>query len=308
MPVLIAYIFVVLIWGTTPLAIVWSNGSGHFMVAVLSRMLLALVVALVINTLLGRRLFDRPGAVWVYLFASLGIFPNMPLVYYSAQFIPSGLIAVIFALSPFVTGVLSAIILKDNPFNRQRLCALVLAVVGLGVIFRSQLTLDPGAAIGIAGILGSCVLFSTSSVLLKAQRTSVDAFNQTTGSLLVAMPGLIAFLVVGRCPHAGVTHSGGGGDCLFSAVRFAVGLYAVLFRIVAVVAIGGVFDYVNNADTGPKQRCAVSGRAPECTGLCWHIFSVIGAGDLPRYYPFFTPSKACLELVRHIGAARLARL
>ena len=200
MPVLIAYILVVLIWGTTPLAIVWSNGSGHFMTAVLSRMLLALVVALVINALLGRRLFDRPGAVWVYLFASLGIFPNMPLVYYSAQFIPSGLIAVIFALSPFVTGVLSAFILKDNPFNRQRLCALVLAVLGLGVIFRSQLALDEGAAIGIAGILGSCVLFSTSSVLLKAQRTSVDAFNQTTGSLLFAMPGLLAFWWLADAP------------------------------------------------------------------------------------------------------------
>ncbi|BFM21676.1 DMT family transporter [Gilvimarinus japonicus] len=200
MPVLIAYILVVLIWGTTPLAIVWSNGSGHFMAAVLSRMLLALVVALVINALLGRRLFDRPGAVWVYLFASLGIFPNMPLVYYSAQFIPSGLIAVIFALSPFVTGVLSAFILKDNPFNRQRLCALVLAVLGLGVIFRSQLALDEGAAIGIAGILGSCVLFSTSSVLLKAQRTSVDAFNQTTGSLLFAMPGLLAFWWLADAP------------------------------------------------------------------------------------------------------------
>lgn len=200
MPVLIAYILVVLIWGTTPLAIVWSNGTGHFMAAVLSRMLLALMVALVINAVLGRRLFDRPGAGWVYLFASLGIFPNMPLVYYSAQFIPSGLIAVIFALSPFVTGVLSAVILKDNPFNRQRLCALVLAVLGLGVIFRSQLALDEGAAVGIAGILGSCVLFSTSSVLLKAQRTSVDAFNQTTGSLLFAMPGLLAFWWLADAP------------------------------------------------------------------------------------------------------------
>ena len=200
MPVLIAYILVVLIWGTTPLAIVWSNDAGHFMVAVLWRMLLALLVALLINAVLGRRLFNRPGAARVYLFASLGIFPNMPLVYYSAQFIPSGLIAVIFALSPFVTGVLSALILKDNPFNRQRVWALVLALLGLGVIFRSQLALDHGAAIGIAGILGSCVLFSTSSVMLKAQRTSVDAFNQTTGSLLFAMPGLIAFWWLAGAP------------------------------------------------------------------------------------------------------------
>ncbi|WP_049721147.1 DMT family transporter [Gilvimarinus polysaccharolyticus] len=200
MPVLIAYVFVVLIWGTTPLAIVWSNGTGHFTVAVLSRMLLALLVALMINAVLGRRLFDRPGASHVYFIASIGLFPNMPLVYYSAQFIPSGLIAVLFALSPFVTGVLSMIILKDNPFNRRRLCALVLAVLGLAVIFRSQLALDSDAAIGIVGILGSCVLFSSSSVLLKARRTSVDAFNQTTGALLFAMPGLITFWWLAGAP------------------------------------------------------------------------------------------------------------
>jgi len=200
MPVLIAYTLVVLIWGTTPLAIIWSNGAGHFMVAVLWRMLLALLVALLVNGLLGRRLFDRPGAGKVYLIASLGIFPNMPLVYYSAQFIPSGLIAVIFSLSPFVTGVLSLFILKDNPFNRPRLCALALAVLGLAIIFRSQLAMDSGAAIGIVGILGSCLLFSTSSVLLKAQLTGVDAFNQTTGSLLFAMPGLLAFWWLAGAP------------------------------------------------------------------------------------------------------------
>lgn len=191
MPILLAYVVVVLIWSTTPLAIQFSSDSLSFMAACALRMSLALGLALVINTLLGRRLFDRPGVWQVYLAASIGIFPNMPVVYWSAQWVPSGLIAVIFSLSPFVTGLLSWWLLGDNPFNRKRLLALVLAVLGLGVIFRDQVQVDAQAALGIGGILASCLMFSLSSVWLKKINAGSDAFNQTAGSLLFALPGLL---------------------------------------------------------------------------------------------------------------------
>src|SRR5690606_27097553 len=127
---------------TTPLAIQFSNQGVSFIAACALRMSLALLVALFINTLLRRQVFDRPGVWKIYLVASIGIFPNMPVVYWSAQMIPSGLIAMIFSLSPFVTGLLSWWLLGDNPFNRYRLLALFLAMVGLAVIFRQQLQLD----------------------------------------------------------------------------------------------------------------------------------------------------------------------
>lgn len=191
MAVLFAYIFVVLIWATTPLAIQWSNDSVSFAAAVVLRMGLALSLALAVSALWRRSLFAYADAWKVYLAASIGIFPNMPLVYWSAQFIPSGLIAVIFALSPFVTGVMSLFILRENPFNRRRVVALIIALVGLSVIFRQQLHLDAFAAYGILGILGSTLLFSASSVLLKSLNTRVPAFDLATGSLLFAMPGLL---------------------------------------------------------------------------------------------------------------------
>jgi len=189
--VLFAYIFVVLIWATTPLAIQWSSDSVSFVAAVVLRMGLALALALFISTALRRSLFACADAWKVYLAASIGIFPNMPLVYWSAQFIPSGLIAVIFAMSPFVTGVMSLLILRENPFNRRRVFALLIAFGGLVVIFHQQISLDTYAAYGIAGILCSTLLFSVSSVWLKSLNTSVPAFDQATGALLFAMPGLL---------------------------------------------------------------------------------------------------------------------
>lgn len=203
-----AYAMLVLIWATTPLAIQWSSHNQSVMWAVFSRTLLALMVALLVLALLRRRVF-LPAATGlslrqqlaIYAAASLGIFPNMPLVYWSAQFIPSGLIAVILALSPFATGVWSLLLLRENPFTRRRTLALLLALVGLLVIVWQQLQLQRASVYGVGGMVLSCLLFSGSSVLVKklgAARAGVPntapqmpgALQQTTGALLIALPGV----------------------------------------------------------------------------------------------------------------------
>ena len=189
--VMVAYLIVVLIWATTPLAIQWSSESVSFSAAVVLRMMLALAFAVVITAALRRPLFSQAGVWKNYLAASIGIFPNMPLVYWSAQFIPSGLMAVIFSFATFITGLLSILMLRENPFNSRRIIALMLALVGLIAIFHQQMRIDARGVYGVAGMLGSCVLFSFSSVWLKRLDHTVDAFAQTTGSLLFAMPGLL---------------------------------------------------------------------------------------------------------------------
>ncbi|WP_111641000.1 DMT family transporter [Marinimicrobium alkaliphilum] len=212
MTIAIGFILVILIWATTPLSIQWSSDSLSFVAAASARMVLALVLALIINALFNRpALFAQPGAWKVYLAAAIGIFPNMPLVYWSAQFIPSGVIAVVFALSPFVTGLMTLLILRQNPFTRRRVLALVVAVAGLAVIFSEQWRIDVQAAIGMLGILGSSVLFSFSSVSLKRLNTTVDPFNQAAGALLFAVPGLLLcwWLLDGAAPEAVSVKSAG---------------------------------------------------------------------------------------------------
>ncbi len=190
MAVFLAYVCVVLIWATTPLAIQWSNDSVSFAAAALARMVIALILALPIWIALRRQLFP-PGAWKVYFAGSIGLFPNMPIVYWSAQFIPSGLVAVIFAMSPFITGVLSLLILRENPFTVRRVFALIIALAGLLVIFYGQLQIDQRGIYGIGGILLSCVLFSFSSVWMKRLNETTEAFAQMTGSLFFSLPGLM---------------------------------------------------------------------------------------------------------------------
>lgn len=202
MAVLLAYISVVLIWATTPLTIQWSTDSLSFIAAVVLRMSIALAIGLLINAILRRKLFAQPKAWQVYAAGAIGIFPNMPVVYWSAQFIPSGLVAVVFAMSPFVTGLMALLLLKDNPFSVRRVLAFSLALLGLVVIFNHQIKFDARAAGGVAGILLSCFLFSFSSVLVKKLDVKVDSFNQALGTLLFSLPFLLAtwWFVDGHLP------------------------------------------------------------------------------------------------------------
>ena len=192
-----AYFTVVLIWATTPLAIQWSGDSLSFMAAVIARMSIALALALLIHAVWRHRLYFARDNAAIYFAASIGIFPNMPVVYWAAQFIPSGLVAVIFAMSPFATGLLSMLLLRHNPFTPKRVLALLLAVSGLVIIFWHQIRFDRASIYGIGGILLSCFLFSFSSVLVKKLSSHlsvpIGAFQQATGALLFSLPGLLLF-------------------------------------------------------------------------------------------------------------------
>jgi drug/metabolite transporter (DMT)-like permease len=97
----------------------------------------------------------------------------------------------VFAMSPFVIGLMTWVLLKHNPFSVRRVMALLLALLGLIVIFHHQIQFGLKSAYGIAGILLSCFLFGFSSVLVKKLNVKVDAFNQAIGAMLFALPGLL---------------------------------------------------------------------------------------------------------------------
>lgn len=187
----LTYLMVVLIWASTPLGIKLSSDSLSFVASVASRVGLALCLAVLILLVLGKPLVRERSDWKVYFSAALGIFPALPLVYWAAQFIPSGLISVLFGLTPFMTGIMTMLVLKTNPFNPQRLFGLFMALLGLLVIFQSQIKLGPDAAYGVAAVLLSLSILSFSSVLLQRHASSIEPIRQATGALLVAFPGLL---------------------------------------------------------------------------------------------------------------------
>jgi len=183
-----AYLTVILIWSTTPLAIQWSGVGVGYEFGVAARMVIGLFALLLILRLKGLPLPWNRHARKVYLVSGLSIFIAMSLVYWSAQTIPSGWISVIFGLSPIITSAFATIILRENNLTAGRITGMLLGLLGLVVVFAEGFSLADAAWMGVVGVTIGTVSHSLGAVLLQKLKTTIPALSITTGSLIVATP------------------------------------------------------------------------------------------------------------------------
>ena len=189
MSVPLAYIGVIIIWSTTPLAIKWSGSDSGFLFGVTARMLIGLLFSSMLIMLLSRRRLPWDSlARKTYLVAGIAIYGAMLSVYWGSQYISSGFISVIFGLNPLVTGIMAALWLNERSLTPVKILGVVLGVVGLIVIFSQGMHLGNHAVIGIAAVCLSVLLHSWSSVWFKKLDISLTALEITHGGLLVSVP------------------------------------------------------------------------------------------------------------------------
>ena len=182
-----AYLGVILIWSTTPLAIRWSGEGVGFLFGAAARMGIGLALCLAIALLWRLPVPWHRRARQTYVAAGLGIFGTLFLCYWAAQFVPSGWVSVLFGLSPMMTGVMALIWLGENPFTPTKVSGMVAGVVGLAVIFAGAGGAEH-AALGIVAILAGVAIQCASAVWVKRLGAGVPPFAQTVGGLLVAAP------------------------------------------------------------------------------------------------------------------------
>ncbi len=186
MQVFAAFAAVVVIWSTTPLAIQWSSEGQGFLFSVFSRMVLGTVLCLIIIKVMGIALPWHEKARQAYLAAALSIYGAMLCVYWGAQFIPSGIVSVLFGLTPIATGILAIIWLGERSFTVTRIIGLLLAMAGLAVVFGSGFSLGEKAVFGIGAVLVSISLTAISTVWLKRINSDLSPIAVTTGALIIA--------------------------------------------------------------------------------------------------------------------------
>lgn len=197
MSVPLAFIGTILIWSTTPLAIKWSSEGPGFMFAVTSRMVIGTLGCLLLLTLVRGRLHWHKQAVRTYLAAGLGIYGAMSCVYWGAQFIPSGLVSVIFGLTPLLTGLMAGYWLDEQSLTPIRLLGLASALGGLVLIFGDGFNAGPAAVLGMLSVFTAVTLHSLSTVWVKRIGAGLPVMTVTSGGLLVALPCyLITWLLV----------------------------------------------------------------------------------------------------------------
>jgi drug/metabolite transporter (DMT)-like permease len=126
-----------------------------------------------------------------YLAAGVAIYGAMTPVYWGAQYVPSGWIAVVFGMSPLLTSLFSVLWLSGHRLSRLELLGLLLGVFGLAVMFSGQADAGPRAGVGIVAVLLSTLLHAASAVWVKRLSGGVPALAVTGGGLSVAAPAFV---------------------------------------------------------------------------------------------------------------------
>jgi drug/metabolite transporter (DMT)-like permease len=183
-----AYLGVILIWSTTPLGIQWSAQGATFSFAVMARMGIGLALCLLLLRATRTEFPFTPAARQLYLVSGLSMCVAMLLTYWGALHIPSGLISVIFGLSPLLTGVFAALWLGERTLTPLRLTGLALALGGLWAIFGQPWPGDGRATLGTAATVAGMTVQALGLVWIKRLNVPLSALAITTGSLSVAMP------------------------------------------------------------------------------------------------------------------------
>jgi len=193
MKVASVYLSVVLIWSTTPLFIKLSVDSLDYIQASAIRMWLSLALCIVMLRLFAIPFRFTPAAVYRYFVGAVAVSGAMLCVYWSAQSLPSGLIAVVWGLSPLVVSVYALFMVPQSKISFIQVFSMILALFGLYIIFAQGVSLGSHLVMALLVLLLGVNLHSVSSVwlqrlqILKPEQAT-NPLEQTTGALLLAAP------------------------------------------------------------------------------------------------------------------------
>lgn len=183
-----AFVSVILIWSTTPLAIKWSAIGVGFSFAVLSRMTIGALLCAALLVILRIRFPLHRKARLSYLASGLSMFGAMALTYWSSQYVSSGMISVLFGLSPLITSLGAALWLKEEAITPSKIAGMLLGLAGLVLVFQGGLDLGNGATVGLVALFIAVVMQSLGLVWIKRISDDSPPLAMTLGSLIVALP------------------------------------------------------------------------------------------------------------------------
>lgn len=188
MQVSVAYLAVLLIWSTTPLGIVWSSETINPTMAVLLRMLIAVILGSLVICIAKIELPLHKQAIRLYSFSALGIFGGMSFSYLAAGYLSSGILSLSFGLAPVFSAILARRILAEPKISIVRKLSMLLSFVGLALVCSDKFSLEGDSIYGLFFILTAVFLFSLSGVLVKSVSLAIHPLSTTVGALIVSLP------------------------------------------------------------------------------------------------------------------------
>jgi len=195
MPVtLVVWWVTCLVWGSVWLFI--KIGLRDLPPITFAALRLVVALAVLLPLLAWRRIrLPREARDWYVVGVSglllLGV--NYGLLYWGAQHIPSGLIAVLGATTPAFALLFGHYLLDDEPFTLKGLGAIAMGVAGVALISRDQLQLAGRLALlGCAAVTASSAVVAFAFVFVKRHRRALRPEVLSTGQMLCAVGPMLA--------------------------------------------------------------------------------------------------------------------
>jgi drug/metabolite transporter (DMT)-like permease len=181
------------VWGTTWAAIrVGLSGIPPF-TSVAIRFAIATVILLAIARAMNVRLGAEPHEKTLWLVNGAMFFSvSYGVVYWSEQYVPSGLASILFATFPLLVTFFAHFVLPGEPFRLRSGFGALVAFIGVVVIFSEDLAKigGPKTTLAAAVFLLSPLVSSLSSVAVKKWGGNIHPIS------LAAMPMAIATVVM----------------------------------------------------------------------------------------------------------------
>lgn len=182
------YALLVLIWAATPLAIVWSVAEIHPMWVLIIRYFGASLIALMILACMRNSLPFDTNSMKSYVAGSLNLIGAQLFIYLAANYLTSGLMALIFGFSPLIAGLIGHVILKTHQLARLQWLGMAVAVMGLCFVFIDSSNIDVNPW-GVVLMFISMISYISSIFWVKKINAPLKPMTQATGSLLVSALG-----------------------------------------------------------------------------------------------------------------------
>ena len=187
------YTLLVLIWAATPLAIVWSVAEVHPMWVLIIRYFGASVIALFLLKLMRDPLPFDPVSLKSYLAGSLNLIGAQLFIYLAANYLTSGLMALLFGFSPLIAGLIGHLILKTHKLVALQWLGMIVAVAGLCFVFADSAD-EKVNLWGVFLIFISIISYISSIFWVKQINAPLAPMSQATGSLLISAISSLALI------------------------------------------------------------------------------------------------------------------
>jgi drug/metabolite transporter (DMT)-like permease len=186
--IILGYVLICLIWGSTWLAIRASLESLTPFISGGSRFLLASVFILILMKVRGVSLQKDKESIRLYILMGFMSFViPFGLVYWAEQFVPSGLASVLFGVYPFFVAIFSYFRMPDEIIGKLKIIGMSFGFFGIVVIFSDSFTTDlTNLFLGMVAVALSGIMQAWIAATLKKSGKHLNPLSMNFIPMLIA--------------------------------------------------------------------------------------------------------------------------